>query len=97
MAHALDNSFARLARLGLFPTRQAVRPAAKPVINALDKGVFLTAPTEADTVICLSGCLWITHDYEAADIIISAGESYARQHASRMLIFALQASSVSVH
>jgi hypothetical protein len=99
---ALPNPFAFPAFLGRFrtrpPVRQPLRVAAIPnAITTLDKGAFLALPADAGaTVTCLNGALWITHDNQPVDIVISAGESYTRCHESRMLVFALQASSAMV-
>lgn len=99
---ALANPFASLPRLGLnrrrTPVRQPVWVASTPnAVSTLEKGAFLAVPSgAAPTVTCLRGALWITHDNEPADIVISAGESYTSAHDGRMLVFALHASSAMV-
>lgn len=95
MTHTLAHPFASLARLAHFPARQHARTA--PASVALGKDRFIVAPTKAATVSCVQGSLWITHDNETVDILISAGETYTRQYASRMLVFALEPSSVAVN
>jgi Protein of unknown function (DUF2917) len=74
----------------LLPTRRSSQ--------TIDKGATLVVghPLGA-TVTCGSGSLWITHDGDVRDVVISAGESHTCDRASRMLVFGLETSSVQVH
>lgn len=68
-------------------------PAAQGA-RSIDKGATLVVPQAAGTIVtCSRGCLWITHDGDVKDIVISAGESYRSARASRMLVYGLEASS----
>ena len=73
----------------LLPTRQSVQ--------TIDKGATLVvAQPLGATVTCDSGSLWITHDGDVRDVVISAGERYTCDRASRMLVFGLETASVQV-
>ena len=81
MNFLLAHPLAFMARIGQprarTALRQPVRMAPAPgTVSTLEKGAFLAVDqrTEA-TVSCLTGCLWITHDNQPADIVIAAGES----------------------
>jgi len=41
-------------------------------------------------VVCASGSLWITHDGDPKDVIVSAGEQYRAAREDAMHLFALQ-------
>jgi hypothetical protein len=45
---------------------------------------------------CASGILWITHDSDLRDVILSAGEQYVSDLASRMVVFALEDAEATV-
>lgn len=45
---------------------------------------------------CLSGCIWITLDYDERDHIVQAGESFVAASDQRALIHALEASRIRV-
>jgi Protein of unknown function (DUF2917) len=73
----------------LLPTRQPTQ--------TIDKGATLVvAQPLGATVTCGNGSLWITHDGDVRDVVISAGESHTCDRASRMLVFGLETSSVHV-
>ena len=45
-------------------------------------------------LVCLEGCVWITHDDSDADYIIERGQHFVAASNSRMLVHALSASRV---
>lgn len=74
----------------LLPTRQPTQ--------TIDKcATLVVAQPLGATVTCGSGSLWITHDGDVRDVVISAGERHTCDRASRMLVFGLENSSVRVY
>jgi hypothetical protein len=45
---------------------------------------------ESVLICCSSGSLWITHDGDPKDVILSAGESYRAEREDAMHVFAMQ-------
>lgn len=71
-------------------------PTCQPT-QTIDKGATLVvAQPLGATVTCSNGSLWITHDGDLRDVVISTGESHTGDRASRMLVFGLETSSVQV-
>ena len=86
------NPFA--AFLGLHQFRPANGQPTAQGARSIDKGATLVVPQAAGTIVtCSRGSLWITHDGDVKDIVISAGESYRSDRASRMLVYGLEDSS----
>lgn len=48
------------------------------------------------TLRCESGCLWITLDNDARDIILEAGQSFVPQEHQRAIVYALEASRLKL-
>lgn len=48
------------------------------------------------TLRCLSGCLWITLDNDARDIILDAGQSFVPEGRQRAIVYALEASRLKL-
>lgn len=73
-------------------------PPAHPSAQTVDKGATLViAQPMGVTVSCGSGSLWITHDGDVRDVVISAGESHTCDRDSRLLVFGLEPASVRVN
>lgn len=45
---------------------------------------------------CQAGCVWVTLDHDARDIVLESGQSFATPEHRRALIFALEPASVSI-
>ena len=80
--------------------KAAAAPAVAEVPPAgwtIGKGCIVAFRQPAGmTVSCAHGCLWITHDGELRDVVISSGETYASDSASRMLVYGVEASCATV-
>jgi hypothetical protein len=48
------------------------------------------------TLRCLSGCLWITLDHDARDIILDAGQSFVPEGQQRAIVYALETSRLKL-
>lgn len=60
----------------------------------LDKGSIVAVERALGrSVECLRGCLWITHDGDARDIVLNHGDRYIADRDARMLIQALEPST----
>lgn len=77
--------------------RLVARPAPSSATHALSRGaIFTLARPQGQRVECLSGCLWITLDFDARDFIIEASESFVPDRDQRTLVLALEASRFRV-
>lgn len=66
--------------------------------TTLHKGaLFSVAKPKAQTVECLQGLIWITHDNHTDDIMLSAGQSHVAQYHSRMIVQGLEESEMRIH
>lgn len=89
---------------GLSLWRKVRKAAATPAVvelpaavRTIGKGSIVAIPRPAGRVVaCGHGSLWITHDGDPRDVVISSGESYASDSTSRMLVYGLEASSVTM-
>lgn len=73
-----------------------VVPTNQPV-QTIDKGtIFVVSQPAGKTLTCVSGSVWITHDGDLKDVVISEGDSYTVVRPSRMLVSGLEASSVTL-
>ena len=48
------------------------------------------------TLRCESGCLWVTLDNDARDIILDAGQSFVPQEHQRAIVYALETSRLKL-
>lgn len=65
-------------------------PASAPP-RSLAKGATPAVRRPAGvTVECRQGCLWLTHDGDARDIVLNAGERYVSTLGQRLLVHALE-------
>ena len=81
------------------PWLRLVRPAtrrgawmvpAQTQTHSLDKGATLALPKPRGvTVQCRRGSLWLTHDGDCRDVVLSAGERYVSTDGRRLLVHAL--------
>jgi hypothetical protein len=60
-------------------------------VASMDKGEHRTFERVDDTVLvcCASGSLWITHDGDPKDVILSGGETYRAQREQAMHVFSM--------
>jgi hypothetical protein len=66
----------------------AVREVAP--LHELAPGATMVVPTPRGvTIECRRGCLWLTHDGDCKDIVLSAGERYVSPSSRRLLVHAL--------
>lgn len=73
------------------------RIAAASEVHSLQNRAILVVPRPIHRkIVCLRGCLWITHDGDPKDIVLDAGQSYRPDRHARMLIQALQAAELRV-
>ena len=77
--------------------RPMVASSAGHTVQELAKYTTITALQPQGAVIeCLEGCVWITLDGDARDVVIEAGQVFRADRNSRALIHALEASRVRV-
>lgn len=70
------------------PGRIASAPGA---LHELQKGATLVVERPAGVELkCLRGNVWITHDGDPRDVVVSPGENYHADRGSRMLVHALE-------
>ena len=77
------------------PSRsQTTRPqVVEQPFQHMGKGATITVERAlGQSVECLEGCLWITHDGDCRDTVLTQGERYIAQRGARMLIHALEPS-----
>ena len=84
-----------LAQLALGrPKSVVLDPAAADVpgqTRRLVRGTTLAVRDPAGRVVeCVKGVLWITHDSDPKDIVLTAGQVYRAQRSSCMLVSALE-------
>lgn len=46
------------------------------------------------TIACIQGCVWLTHDGDCRDIVLEAGQSHVADRDSRLVVHALERSTV---
>lgn len=72
------------------PQRKAPARGVDDPVQVLARDLTLrVACPEGTEVACLEGCLWITHDGEAEDVIVEPGMRYRATKASTMLVYAM--------
>ncbi len=72
------------------------RPVATSV-QVLQKSEVMALPRPAQRrIVCTEGCVWLTHDGWPEDIVLEVGESHLCTKSSRLLVYAMQASSFVV-
>jgi hypothetical protein len=73
------------ARRGAWAGREAAAP------HVLETGATMVVPQPQGVIIeCRRGCLWLTHDGECKDVVLSAGERYVSPSSRRLLVHALE-------
>ena len=87
--------YGALAQLALGrPKRVVLHPPAADVpsqTRRLVRGTTHAVRDPAGCVVeCVQGVLWITHDGDPKDIVLTAGQAYRAQRPSRMLVSALE-------
>ena len=77
--------------------RQPAVPRDADTNHELDKReiVALLEP-RGSRIECLKGCVWITRDSGQSDVLVDAGQSFQADGAERVLVYALEKSSVRV-
>ncbi len=70
------------------PTAPA-RALLDPVQEVARGSTLRVSNPEGTEVACLDGCLWITHDHEAEDIIVEPGMPYTATKSSTMRVHAM--------
>jgi len=77
------------------PAAAAGRPAARPrtpidSLRHLPHGRTLAIEKPlAQEICCVQGSLWLTHDGDPKDHVITAGQSYIATRHARLLVYAL--------
>jgi hypothetical protein len=71
-------------------------PEAAPP-QVLQSGATMVVPQpQGATIECRRGCLWLTHDGDCKDIVLSAGERYVSGSRRRLPVHALDDAQVLV-
>jgi hypothetical protein len=81
------------------PVAPAMHPEAPGRVRALCVGknqAVAFSNANGLRVECASGILWITHDGDLRDVILSGGEQYISGLADRMVIFGLEDAEATV-
>ena len=75
---------------------QRIVPTQSP-FKTVDKGATLVLQKPAgQTIHCIAGSVWITHDGDTKDVVLEAGQSYTSARTSRLLAYGLEAARVTV-
>jgi hypothetical protein len=91
-AGALD-ALRALLRLLAPSLRAARRDNSNMLELAAGRSQALEQP-QGVHLVCLEGCVWITHDDSADDFIVERGQHFVAASNSRMLVHAMSASRV---
>ncbi|MBX9872661.1 MAG: DUF2917 domain-containing protein [Burkholderiaceae bacterium] len=94
LSHALPRA---IAAWRLAPARP--RPATLgPVALALAADAIRELPQpQRQRIVCVSGVLWITQDWQCQDIVLMPGQSYTVPGRHRLLIQALESARLQIH
>lgn len=60
------------------------------------KALFSVSDAAGVQILCRSGSIWITLDNDTRDIVLDAGESFLSTEHRRAIIYAMEASSVTL-
>jgi Protein of unknown function (DUF2917) len=72
-------------------------PAGSGAASALRKGALISiARPRAFSVECVRGLIWITHDNEPHDILLSAGQRHVATSNARMIVQGLERSALRI-
>lgn len=67
-------------------------------LMTLQKGALVSVENpRSQTVECIRGLIWITHDNEPEDIILSPGQMHFPQSNARMIVQGLSNSEMRIH
>lgn len=98
LSQALSRSLSQALgalRLALAPGRAA---SPCPVRLALEADAIHTLPRpRGQCIVCLSGSVWITQDWQRQDIVLTPGQRYTVPVAQRLLIQALASARLEIH
>jgi hypothetical protein len=90
------SSWFNAVRLPRWTAAQRLVPVLHGPVH-IEKGATLVVERALGaSVSCVSGSLWITHDYGVKDIVIGAGDTYLSDRSSRMLVHGLFASTALI-
>ncbi len=66
-------------------------------VHALKKSEIMELPQPTQRrIVCTEGCVWLTHDGWPEDVVLEVGESHRCTKSSRLLVYAIRASSFVV-
>jgi ferric-dicitrate binding protein FerR (iron transport regulator) len=90
-------AFTGLLRQASIPPRPVPSPVSVTGAVAIARKEVVVVRDAAQTqVACLRGSLWITHDRDVRDIVISAGESHTSDRPGLMLVYGLRDSVATI-
>lgn len=94
LSHALSRT---IAAWRLAPARpRPATPGSVTFALAADAIHELPQP-QCQRIVCLSGVLWITQDWQCQDIVLTPGQSYSATGRHRLLIQALESARLQIH
>jgi hypothetical protein len=76
--------------------------AKEPAMNAAPsiclpaRQLFVLPDASSARLVCTSGCLWLTLDGDARDIILKPGESFETRERRRAIVYAVERSSFAL-
>ena len=66
---------------------------AGPTISLPPRQLFQIADASSVRILCTAGCLWLTLDGDARDVVLEPGDGFETPDARRALIYAMEASA----
>ena len=64
-----------------------------PSIGLPARQLFELPDASGATILCTSGCLWLTLDHDPRDVILEPGDSFETPQPRRALLYAMQPSA----
>lgn len=84
------------ARRPFLPFQRPAPVAAGRVVRAMPKdAIHRESRPLGLTIRCDVGCVWLTHDGDARDVVLQRGQSHTCDRASRLVVQALEIASIT--
>ncbi len=95
---SLSRSLSRAINAWLPAPPRQMPVARRPATLALAADAIRELPQpRGQRIVCVSGVLWITQDWQCQDIVLSPGQSYTVPTQHRLLIQALESARLQIH